>query len=440
MKKQVLWRSMLGLRAAAALLMIGGFLATGARAASAQGEDSTIDENTYTGFNFDWSIEWDEDIWVEPSDDNTGGSDFLSLTSADDQPLALVTIFGIEAFSGDPDECATGYADELLSGRDNIEDVAEAEDLDLPRVPRDQANAAYTYTLTTASGDVDAVDYVECQTLVEDEAVILAAVTTTPDDFDGAVEIFQDLLGDIEVGGGSSADNGDEDVTPESEDEEVTPEDEEAEPTRDILLGGDEDEDVTPESDESDEDVTPESDEDNGTSSADSGIDGNTYESPTYGFTVEWDDSVWTPDEDRELVDNGDDGLDRLLIEHEEDGSLFSDLYVEAKEAYEGDPRDCVSGESDLLSSEDGVTDFNPLEGDNGRAVRGTSDAGGRFAAFTLTIDNGEDDPFDLVEHVECQTLEDGVSVVVFTLVTSPDGYEDELALAQEVIDSLELP
>ena len=46
---------------------------------SAQDDESGLDDNTFTGPNFGWSVEWDEDVWAFEAEDNSGGSDFFSL-------------------------------------------------------------------------------------------------------------------------------------------------------------------------------------------------------------------------------------------------------------------------------------------------------------------------------------------------------------------------
>ena len=440
MKKLLLLRGMDGVRALAAFLMVAGVLATGARTAVAQDDESGLDGNTFTGPNFGWSVEWDEDVWTFETENNEDGSDLFQMTTVDEEgPFAIATFFAGEGYNGDPDDCVAGYAD-TLAGLDGNSDVAESDEFDLPETPDDGAATTYTYLAEIDSGDLDLVDYVSCQTLVEDEAVLNFSVTTTPNVFEDLIPIIDDLTAAIILPDDSgSTGQDDEDVTPdadedeeetpdadEEDDEEETPEsdEEDAEPTRDVLLGDDEDE-------------TPDADDDE--PQDDSGVDDTTYTSPTYGYAVEWDDATWAPDPADELIDDGSVGLDRLLLIHEDDDGYYSSFYVEGKVDYDGDLADCVAGEADLLSAEDAVVDFAPLEDESGDPVEGEADSGGEFAAFVATIETDDGTEVDLVEHVECQTLEDGESVVVFTLITSEDLYEDELDAAVEVIDTLEL-
>ncbi len=453
MKKLLLLRGMYGVRALTALLMVAGFLTTNARTTVAQDDESGLDGNTFTGPNFGWSVEWDEDDWAfeEDTEDNSGGSDYFQMTTVG-EPFAIATFFAGEGYDGDPDDCVAGYEDSL-SGVDGNSDVAESDEFELPETPEDGAATLYTYVAELESGDLDLIDYASCQTIVEDEAVLIFSVTTTPNVFEDLIPIIDDVTAAITVpddAGNSSQD--DEDVTPDAdEDEDVTPEadeeetpdadeeeetpeaeeeetpesdEEDAEPTRDVLLGDDEAE-------------TPEADEDE--PQTDSGIDDTTYTSPTYGYAVEWDEDIWAADPADELIDDGSVGLDRLLLIHEDDDGFYSSFYIEGKVDYEGDLEDCVAGEADLLSSEQAVVDFDPFEDENGDPVEGEADSGGEFAAFVATIETDDGTEVDLIEHVECQTLEDGESVVVFTLITGEDLYEDEIDAALEVVDTLEL-
>ena len=139
------------------------------------------------------------------------------------------------------------------------------------------------------------------------------------------------------------------------------------------------------------------------------------------------------------MIDDGSVSLDRLQLIHEDDDGFYSSFYVEGKADYDGDLADCLAGEADLLSGEQAVVDFAPFEDENGDPVEGEADSGGEFAAFVATIETDDGTEADLIEHVECQTLEDGESVVIFTLITSEDLYEDELDAALDVIDTLEL-
>lgn len=449
LKTTLMWRGMLGIRALTATLMLLGLLAAGVRTASAQDDESGLDDNTFTGPNFGWSVEWDEDVWSFDEEDNSGGGDFAALSTVED-PFAIARFFGIEEFAGDPEDCVAGYED-VISGNDANDDVAESDEFVLPETPDGGEATTYTYTSTTDDGDIDLIEYVACQTLVEGEAVLIFTILTIPDVFEDLIPTIDDLVAEIVIEEDAGSDD-EEDVTPESDDEDVTPEaDDEETPEAD-------DEDVTPDADEDDEDADADADaeptrdvllgddeeetEEETTDdepAADSGIDGEVYTSPTYGFAIEWDERDWTVAPDEELVASGETELDRVYLTHEDDDGFYSSLYVEGKTDYAGDPADCVEGEFDILGGGADVIDFVPFEDAGGDPIEGESDAGGEFAAFLGTFDDGDGGEFEIVEYVECLTIEDGESVLILTLFTTEDLFEDELALLQDVAETIEL-
>ena len=228
--------------------------------------------------------------------------------------------------------------------------------------PRGGASATYAYTFESESGDTfDNVEHFQCQFLEEDGPLLIVWIFAGEADFEDAIPLYEDLVDTIvipEDGGDDGDQTGQDDEDNNSEDEDAQDDD------------GTDDEGT-------DEDEGTQDDE-----SADTGIDGASYTSPTYGYSVEWDDDDWTVDPDAELVDEGSDGLDRLYLTHSEGDDLFSGLYVESKVAYDGDLDDCLDGEADILRNDDALIDLEPYEDDDGDPVAGESDAGGEYAAY----------------------------------------------------------
>ncbi len=123
----------------------------------------------------------------------------------------------------------------------------------------------------------------------------------------------------------------DDEETPEA-DEEETPEgdEEDAEPTRNVLLGEDDEE-------------TPAADDDE--PQAESGIDGATYTSPTYGYTVAWDDDVWIANPDAETRRRRPRWPRPPLHRAPRRRRPVRGFYIEGKADYDGDVADCIEGE-----------------------------------------------------------------------------------------------
>jgi hypothetical protein len=161
-------------------------------------------------------------------------------------------------------------------------------------------------------------------------------------------------------------------------------------------------------------------------------IEGESWTSPTYGFSVSWAGTEWQPDPEGTLAAVGPERLDRL---HLLNG--VSSLYFEGATRYQGNLPACVAQEANLLAQETGVSEIRPYRDDEG--VQLVADGpNSSAAAFTLTLSIG-DQEVELVDYVECRTLIPGEAVLIITLVTEPTGFQQELAAAQTVIDTIEL-
>ncbi len=163
-------------------------------------------------------------------------------------------------------------------------------------------------------------------------------------------------------------------------------------------------------------------------------IQGSTYTSPTYGYTVTWNSRVWTADPQATLEAAGPDALDRLLL-YNANGTL----YIEGSRRYGGDPNACIGGEAQALASESSVSGFAPLKGSNGQPIAG-SQGGATFAAFTATLTTQNGTKVDVGDYLECRTLVQGESVIVATVVAPADQLPQQVQLARPVIDSIALP
>jgi hypothetical protein len=159
-------------------------------------------------------------------------------------------------------------------------------------------------------------------------------------------------------------------------------------------------------------------------------IEGETWTSPTYGFSVSWAGTDWEPDPEGTLTAVGPERLDRL---HLLNG--VSSLYFEGATRYEGDLGSCVAEEANLLAQETGVSEIRPYRDEDG-VVLVADGPNSSAAAFSLTLAVGEEE-IELVDYVECRTLIPGEAVLVITLVTEPAAFQTELDAAQSVIATI---
>jgi hypothetical protein len=161
-------------------------------------------------------------------------------------------------------------------------------------------------------------------------------------------------------------------------------------------------------------------------------IEGERWTSPTYGFSISWAGTEWQPDPAGTLTAVGPERLDRI---HLLNG--VSSLYFEGATRYQGDLTACVAEEANLLAQETGVSEIRPYRDEEG--VQLIADGpNSSAAAFTLTLSIG-DQEVELVDYVECRTLIPGQAVLIITLVTEPPSFDQELAAAQTVIDTVVL-
>src|SRR5215217_386632 len=161
-------------------------------------------------------------------------------------------------------------------------------------------------------------------------------------------------------------------------------------------------------------------------------IEGESWTSPTYGFSVSWAGTEWQPDPEGTLTAVGPERLDRV---HLLNG--VSSLYFEGATRYQGDLSACVAEEANLLAQETGVSQIRPYRDEEGVQLVANG-PNSSAAAFTLTLSIG-DQEVELVDYVECRTLIPGQAVLIITLVTQPPVFDQELAAAQTVIDTIEL-
>src|SRR6187200_2343159 len=95
-----------------------------------------------------------------------------------------------------------------------------------------------------------------------------------------------------------------------------------------------------------------------------SGVNGNTYTAPTFGYTLSWDDEVW------EVTDDySEDGYDGISLASDE-----SLLYIESFYFYQGDPVECLDGERTALANQGDLADLDPLTNDDGEPIESTND------------------------------------------------------------------
>jgi hypothetical protein len=164
------------------------------------------------------------------------------------------------------------------------------------------------------------------------------------------------------------------------------------------------------------------------------GVDGSTYTSPNFGYSFEWDDSVWEVAEDGEYSAEM---YDQLTLD-----SDSGRLNIYAFEDYDGDPAACLAGESEYYGTDPSIEDYEQATDDNGDPIGGETSTSA-FGVYTssYTIDESEGSrsaTVTLVGYIECRHLSD-TAVLVIAAFAPKQSYNNFVDQFVEVTDSIVL-
>lgn len=433
--------------AAGALLLLAvaaGFL--GAAPAAAQAED-----DRYTDDEFGWSIDWDPDVWeaYEPAD--------FALGLGRDDSYVLFQAY--EDYDGEADACLEDSIS-LLEGEEGVDDVAPLEDEDGEPIASEddgEALAAFSLTYTEPGADADEAEerfnVLRCFTLTPGETVLFSNHIGVLDRYEDEAAVAEDLFAGLalspeeaedeppatptEDDEDADADEGEETEGDDAEDGEADG-DGEATPDAEDAAGDDVDDGEADDGEADDGEEATEAASDQAATEAASdqaeedeeesgagGIDGNTYTSPSFGYTLEWDEDLWSVDEETE----GPPDRDTLVLDYADGGFVF----IEGYEDYDGDPAACLEESTAELLEDSAVENSAPLEDEDGEEVGGEED-GVVFAGYAVETESGA-----FSAYLDCRAIVEGEAVLAFTLVTLPEVYDGAVADTREIAGSLEL-
>lgn len=148
-----------------------------------------------------------------------------------------------------------------------------------------------------------------------------------------------------------------------------------------------------------------------------------TYIGTVFGYTVEYDTSLWSMDGVFESDD-----LDGIRLYGD-----TSTLTIWAWNGYGADASACLQGEADFYSTEvDAIADWQTATNANGEPLWYESEELS-WGVFTLTYEGTE-----LVDYISCQPIP-GQDAVLITLLSSlPDGYNDALDATLDILDNVQ--
>jgi hypothetical protein len=166
-----------------------------------------------------------------------------------------------------------------------------------------------------------------------------------------------------------------------------------------------------------------------------SGVDGDTYTSPHFGYTFTWSASTWQVQKGSEISQD-DPAYDMLGL-----SAKTGDLYVYAWAAYDGDAGNCLKGEASYYKSKvDGVSGWKVAADADGNPISDVS-ANSAWGVYNLTYTDPSDanaKPQQVTDYIECRPLVDGKSVIVIFASAQRSSYNDHIDSVQKVIDTID--
>ena len=352
------------------------------------GLDGTSFTSSY-GFRVEWEGDWDASEFLDTQYEfvqllGEGGSIVIAGTAMY-EGNAAACLEGEDAYYSTDDPDITDWEIAVDAGGDDIYQSSETF-----------ASGIFTYTLVTgAEGDSNLVDYMECRTLIPGEATLIVLVTSGQEQFADHLATALAITNAIEMPEGSElADPSDPPL-----------------PDFDAVGGAGED--------AAGDDATAESDD-----PGDTGLDGTTFTSPHFGFSLEIPDGWEVTDES--LAEGNDqveltNGTSLITVRGTDDLPLAPTACVGAVEAEaEADPT-----HADLAV--DATADGQPFQGADDR---------GAYALFTYTGDDGEEWAY----FVRCEPLVENESVLVIVQDVPYDDYIAERQARRVIQLGIERP
>lgn len=378
-------------------------------ASGADDEESAVDGNTYTSPVYDYTFEWDEDVWQVSQDGEQREPGYEALQLESDTGLLIIQ--GIEGANGDPEICLESEA-EANQEFEDIEDWEPAVNADGEEVTGSDETSAYgvfTFVLTDPEDEtaepLDLVAYIECRTLVEGEAVLDILAISPREAYDDHIENVLAVTETIEIPGAETDTETETELDISTDTETAT-----------------ETETDTETATETETDTGTETETDTETSAT--GVDGTSFTSPTYGFSLSWPDTWEVTDE---TID-ADEGRETLVLDNG-----VSTVTIEAL-PFTGDLPACV----DAAIDEDGENpDYEGLElatTGEGEPFQGSDDETA-YAVYLYAGEGGD----EFAHFVECRWIVEGESVLVFTQDVPNDQWVDQRQERRDIQESITL-
>lgn len=158
---------------------------------------------------------------------------------------------------------------------------------------------------------------------------------------------------------------------------------------------------------------------------AESGVEGNSYTSPAFGYSITWD-------RDWEVTDEQNDAEYNKIVLANAAQSVYFEGVVDSS-----DLDSCVEQIIQNVTDEDGVSDVEQREDSDGPI--GGSEDGRSWAVYNLTFTGSNGDPINFVEYVDCRPIVEGESLLVISSIIPEEQYDDEIVALESLLEGLSL-
>jgi hypothetical protein len=351
--------------------------------------DTGLEDDAWTNDAFGFAMAWDEDVW------NASAIDANTVTFSSE--TGVFTVWAAGRYEGNAATCLEGEATHYATDDPLVSDWAPAVDDDGETIAGDAEGIAWgVFTLNYANpgGEEPRVDYLECRTLVADEAVLLILASARPREYPAHIDAVLEITNAIEM----------PDDIPELDPVDPPLPDLEATPPEGTEAATEE-----PAPTEEGADVLV--------------IDADTYESIGFGFSLEvpadWTmvSSEITPGTETVVLSNG-----------------TSTVTILATTAYTGDLEGCITFVRDRVEAEQGI-DLRLQSTSSGEAFRGSDDRSA-FALFAYTGANGA----AWAHYVHCQHIVAGESVLIVSQDVPQAEYQEQRPARAAILNAIDIP
>lgn len=155
------------------------------------------------------------------------------------------------------------------------------------------------------------------------------------------------------------------------------------------------------------------------------GVSGNSYVSPSFGYSIAWDRSWDVSDELNE------DDYNRLVLSNE-----ISTVYIEGI-VDSSSLDECISVLVDSLEDTDGVSDVELAEDSNG-PLEGQED-GRSWAVYNFVYTGEDGDSVELSEYMDCRPIVEGESLLVLSSISTADDFESQVEPLEELFAGISM-